>query len=61
MILSFINIRKIPREVLKTSGFVLDLQHLNRDWEARWPSGRASDTGAIGQGSILTQVAVLYT
>ena len=27
--------------------------------EARWPSGRASDSGARGRGSILTQVAVL--
>ena len=31
MILSFINIRKIPREVLKTSGFALGFQHLPRD------------------------------
>ena len=28
--------------------------------EARWPGGRASDSGARGRGSILTQVAVLY-
>ena len=28
--------------------------------EARWPSGRASDSGVRGRGSILTQVAVLY-
>ena len=27
--------------------------------EAPWPSGRASDSGARGRGSILTQVAVL--
>ena len=31
MILSFINIRKVPREMLKTSGFALDFQHLPRD------------------------------
>ena len=28
--------------------------------EARWPSGRASDSGARGRGSILPQVAVLF-
>ena len=31
MILSFINIRKVPREALKTSGFALGFQHLPRD------------------------------
>ena len=31
MILSFINIRKAPREILKTSGFALSFQHLPRD------------------------------
>ena len=31
MILSFINIRKVPREVLKTSGFALGFQHFPRD------------------------------
>ena len=31
MILSFINIRKVPREMLKTSGFALSFQHLPRD------------------------------
>ena len=31
MILSFINIRKVPREVLKTSGFALGYQHFPRD------------------------------
>ena len=31
MILSFINIRKVPRKVLKTSGFALGFQHLPRD------------------------------
>ena len=31
MILSFINIRKIPWEVLKTSGFALRFQHFPRD------------------------------
>ena len=31
MILSFINIRKDPREMLKTSGFALGFQHLPRD------------------------------
>ena len=31
MILSFINIRKVPREMLKTSGFVLGFQLLPRD------------------------------
>ena len=31
MILSFINICKVPREVLKTSGFTLGFQHLPRD------------------------------
>ena len=31
MILSLINIRKVPREVLKTSGFALGFQHLPRD------------------------------
>ena len=29
--------------------------------EARWPSGRASDSGARGRGSILNRVAMLYT
>ena len=31
MILSFISIRKIPQEVLKTSGFTLGYQHFPRD------------------------------
>ena len=31
MILSFINIRKVPWEMLKTSGFALGFQHLPRD------------------------------
>ena len=31
MILPFINIRKVPREMLKTSGFDLGFQHLPRD------------------------------
>ena len=31
MILSFINICKVPREMLKTSGFALGFQHLPRD------------------------------
>ena len=31
MILSFINIRKDPREMLKTSGFAFGFQHLSRD------------------------------
>ena len=31
MILSFINIRKIPREMLKTLGFALGFQHLSQD------------------------------
>ena len=31
MILSFINIRKVPLEVLKLSGFVLSFQHFLRD------------------------------
>ena len=31
MTLSFINIRKVPREILKTSGFALGFQHLPRD------------------------------
>ena len=31
MILSFINIRKVPREMLKTSGFALGFQHFPRD------------------------------
>ena len=31
MILSFINMRKVPREILKTSGFALGFQHLPRD------------------------------
>ena len=31
MILSFINIRKVPREMLKTSGIALGFQHLPRD------------------------------
>ena len=31
MILSFINIRKVPREVLKTEGKALGIQHLPRD------------------------------
>ena len=29
-------------------------------WEAGWPSGRVSDSGGRGRGSILTVVAVLY-
>ena len=33
MILSFINIRKVPREVLKTSGFALGFQHLARGFQ----------------------------
>ena len=32
MILSFINIRKVPREMLKTSDFALGFQHLPRDF-----------------------------
>ena len=31
MILSFINIRKVPLEILKTSGFALGFQHFPRD------------------------------
>ena len=31
MILSFINIRKVPREALKTSGFALGFQQFPRD------------------------------
>ena len=31
MILSFINIRKVPLEMLKTSGFALGFQHRPRD------------------------------
>ena len=31
MILSFINIRKVPREMLKTPGFALGFQHLPQD------------------------------
>ena len=31
MIFSFVNIRKVPREMLKTSGFALGFQHLTRD------------------------------
>ena len=31
MILSFINIRKVPREALKISGFALGFQRLPRD------------------------------
>ena len=31
MILSFINICKVPRGILKTSGFALGFQHLPRD------------------------------
>ena len=31
MILSFINIRKVPREVLNTSGFALGFQHFPQD------------------------------
>ena len=31
MILSFINIRKVPREMLKTSDFALSFQQLSRD------------------------------
>ena len=31
MILSFINIRKVSREMLKTLGFTLGFQHLPRD------------------------------
>ena len=32
MILSFTNIRKVPREVLKTSGFARDLANVN-EWK----------------------------
>ena len=32
MILSFINIHKVPRKVLKTLGFALGFQHLPRDF-----------------------------
>ena len=31
MIVSFVNIRKVPREMLKISGFSLCFQHLPRD------------------------------
>ena len=31
MILSFINIRKVPWEVVKTSGFALGFQHLPQE------------------------------
>ena len=31
MFLSFINIRKVPREMLKTSGFAPGFQHLPQD------------------------------
>ena len=31
MILPFVNIHKVPREMLKTSGFALGFQHLPRD------------------------------
>ena len=31
MILSFVNIRKVPRKMLKTSGFALGFQHFPRD------------------------------
>ena len=31
MILSFINIHKVPREMLKTSGYAFGFQHLPRD------------------------------
>ena len=31
MILSFVYIRKVPQEMLKTSGFTLSFQHLPRD------------------------------
>ena len=31
MILSFINIRTVPREMLKISGFALGFQHIPRD------------------------------
>ena len=31
MILSFINIRKVPREMLKTTSFALGFQHLPQD------------------------------
>ena len=42
MILSFINIRKIPREMLKTSGSAFGFQHLPQDlanvneWKTRF-------------------------
>ena len=29
--MSLVNIRKVPREMLKTSGFALGFQHLSRD------------------------------
>ena len=31
MFLSFINIREVPQEGLKTSGFALGFQHIPRD------------------------------
>ena len=33
MLLSFINIPKVPKEVLKTFGFALGFQHFPRDLE----------------------------
>ena len=41
------------------SFLVLIIHTLTRR-EARWPSDRASDSGARGRDSILTLVAVLY-
>ena len=43
--------KQIPKPVMS--------QPLNDIMEVRWPSGRASDSGARGRGSSLTQVAML--
>ena len=37
---------------------IINMYHFGHG-EVPWPSGRASDSDAIGRGSILTQVAVL--
>ena len=51
MILSFINICKVPREMLKTLGFSLGFQHLPRDlanvneWKIMFdPNNKNSET-----------------
>ena len=54
MILSFINIRKVPREMLKTLGFALSFQHLPRDLPNvnEWKIMFDRYTGSLGRYSL---------